>query len=397
MKEQFKHVWRVINTDTYVGKSLRNNLALIKSVMLIISLVTFFMTCINIVAKSWFMGATTAFLMVLACASYIYIVKTGNRDVVSMGLVIATSIMFTYYFIIGGNDGFAVLWILVVPYAIMSIAGMKYGVITCIYYFILLVICCWSPGRAFIQYDYGKEFFMRFPVLYILAVLISFRVNYQLQVFNIKQMLEFDELTHAVAQERERNTKLAMQTIISIGKAVDAKDPYTNQHSARVGEYSKLIAKECGWNEEVQERVYIAGLIHDIGKIGVPDDILNKPDRLTDKEFEMIKRHPEVGYNILKGYDAMTGTGDAILYHHERYDGKGYPAGLSGEDIPVIARIIAVADSFDAMNSNRIYRKARTREYILEQIEEGKGKQFDPQFAQAILFLVEKREIVIDY
>jgi putative two-component system response regulator len=136
------------------------------------------------------------------------------------------------------------------------------------------------------------------------------------------------------------------------------------------------------------EHIYTLGLLHDIGKIGVPEAVLNKPDRLTDEEFEKIKNHVLVGCEILKNFSSMPGLYVGALYHHERYDGKGYSNGLSGENIPITARIIAVADSVDAMYSNRVYRSSRSREYVTEQLEKNKGTQFDPELSDIMIKLI---------
>ena len=245
-----------------------------------------------------------------------------------------------------------------------------------------------------LEYEYSVEFLRRFPFIYMLSFAFSVYFNYELQLYHIKQMSSIDNLNKAVSAERKRNIELAMQTIVSICNAVDEKDKYTKEHSARVAKYGKLIARELGWSNEQQEKVYIAGLIHDIGKIGIPDNILNKSGKLTDEEFAMIKEHTQKGYNILKGYDGHEGIVEVILYHHERYDGKGYPKHLKGKEIPKMARIITIADSFDAMNSKRVYRDRQSKEYIKQQLKEGKGKQFAPIFVEVFLKLLENEKVL---
>ena len=174
---------------------------------------------------------------------------------------------------------------------------------------------------------------------------------------------------------------------------IDAKDPYTNGHSKRVAEYTSLIAQAMGYEGEELDRVYYVALLHDCGKIGVPDNILGKPGRLTDDEFEVIKSHTVRGGEILKSFKSLVNVGEGALYHHERYDGKGYPEGKKGEDIPLIARMICVADSFDAMNSNRVYRERLSKEYIVGELEKNKGKQFDPQIADIMLRIIREGKI----
>ncbi|MBQ9862665.1 MAG: HD-GYP domain-containing protein, partial [Lachnospiraceae bacterium] len=176
---------------------------------------------------------------------------------------------------------------------------------------------------------------------------------------------------------------------------IDAKDTYTKGHSNRVAEYTKLIAKEMGYSEEELDRIYCIALLHDCGKIGVPDSILKKPGKLDDEEFAVIKSHTVRGGEILKNFKSLKGAEEGALYHHERYDGRGYPEGKAGEDIPLIARMICVADSFDAMNSNRVYRNKLTKETIIEEIEKNKGKQFDPNMADIFLRLIREGKVEI--
>ena len=194
-------------------------------------------------------------------------------------------------------------------------------------------------------------------------------------------------------ERHERDNEIIRESIETFTGFIDAKDTYTNGHSNRVADYTKLIAREMGIDGEELERVYFVALLHDCGKIGVPDNILRKPERLTDEEFEVIKSHTVRGGEILSRFKSLPNVEEGALYHHERYDGKGYPEGKAGEDIPLIARMICVADSFDAMNSNRVYRKKLTKEYILSEIENNKGKQFDPQIADIFLSLINSGKI----
>ena len=198
-------------------------------------------------------------------------------------------------------------------------------------------------------------------------------------------------------QERhERDNEIIRESIETFTGFIDAKDPYTNGHSKRVGDYTRLIAKELGYKGEELNHIYYIALLHDCGKIGVPDAILNKPGKLTDEEFEIIKSHTVRGGEILKSFTSLKDAELGALYHHERYDGKGYPEGKAGEDIPFVARMICVADSFDAMNSNRVYRKMLTKERIISEIETNKGRQFDPKVADVMLRLLRNGTIVME-
>ncbi|MFA9559010.1 HD-GYP domain-containing protein [Evansella sp. AB-rgal1] len=180
----------------------------------------------------------------------------------------------------------------------------------------------------------------------------------------------------------------------TLANLLDSRDPYTATHSENVANYSRIIAKKMKLTKNLQEAIYVGGLLHDIGKIVIPEQVLNKPDRLTDEEFSIIKQHPQIGYSTLKHIKPFQQSGilDMVLYHHERYDGKGYPKGLNGSEIPLVARIMAVADAFDAMTSKRVYREARDIEKVITEMEEKKGSQFDPEIITIFLEYINKNK-----
>ncbi|MBO6240826.1 MAG: response regulator [Butyrivibrio sp.] len=199
-----------------------------------------------------------------------------------------------------------------------------------------------------------------------------------------------NELTTEVKKKTKENEQLFLGIVKSLAAAIDAKDTYTNGHSVRVAEYSREIARRAGYDDDMQQRIYITGLLHDVGKIGVPDAIINKEGKLDDAEYGIIKMHPEKGSRILKNIKEMPELTIGARWHHERYDGKGYPEGLAGDKIPEEARIIAVADSYDAMTSNRSYRRGMPQEKVRSEIEKGKGSQFDPFFADIMLQMIDE-------
>ena len=184
-----------------------------------------------------------------------------------------------------------------------------------------------------------------------------------------------------------RNLLKSVHIVQTLAEAIDAKDTYTHGHSSRVAEYSREIAQRSGYSESAQNEIYMMALLHDVGKIGVPDAVINKPGRLDDDEFAQIKEHPGKGARILGSMpELVTGARS----HHERFDGRGYPDGLKGLDIPEEARIIAVADAYDAMTSNRSYRRGMEQSKVREQIEKGKGTQFDPKFADIMITMIDE-------
>ncbi|MCR5283307.1 MAG: HD-GYP domain-containing protein [Lachnospiraceae bacterium] len=183
---------------------------------------------------------------------------------------------------------------------------------------------------------------------------------------------------------------LSVEVMEALAHTIDAKDEYTRGHSVRVAKYSKMIAEKMGLNAEECENVYYMGLLHDIGKIGVPNEIINKPARLTDDEYGVIKKHPVTGFDILAEIKTRPDLATGARWHHERYDGSGYPDHKTGEEIPLPARIISVADSYDAMTSNRSYRKYLPQDVVRGEIEANIGTQFDEQPARAMLQIIDE-------
>ncbi len=195
--------------------------------------------------------------------------------------------------------------------------------------------------------------------------------------------------TSTLLRQRQRYRDLTESAMKVAARSIDAKDSYTNGHSTRVAILSREIATRLGMSEEEIENVYFTALVHDIGKIGVPDSVLTKPSALTEEEYQTIRTHATTGYNILREFKGVPNIGLGARYHHERYDGDGYCEGLAGEDIPLIARIIAVADAYDAMASSRVYRPKLEPEQIRSELEKGKGTQFDPEIAVIMLKMLD--------
>ena len=183
-------------------------------------------------------------------------------------------------------------------------------------------------------------------------------------------------------------------TLYAFVEASEARDPYTKQHSTRVSSYAISIAKAIGCAQEEIDGLNVAGNLHDIGKIGIPDHILLKPNKLTDEEYEFIKKHPVIGSNIVKHLCMWTDEQKIIRHHHERWDGQGYPDQLSGEEIPFLSRILSVADVYDAMTSDRSYRKRLKDDAVVKMIGENKGTQFDPKVVSVFLKLYKQGKII---
>jgi putative nucleotidyltransferase with HDIG domain len=216
--------------------------------------------------------------------------------------------------------------------------------------------------------------------------------NFKLQDMNRNLEGKVRDRTKQLAQKHQELRTAYVQTIRALAEAVDAKDAYTRGHSERVGVYASKITREMGFPKEFIERVYIAGLLHDVGKIGVRDTVITKPDRLTPEEYEEIKQHPAIGAKILEPVDFLADVVPCVRHHHEWFDGsdKGYPDRLCGDSIPLPSRIILVADTVEAMTSDRPYRKALPLDVVYTELTKFSGSQFDPSCVDAFLRLLSR-------
>ena len=237
-----------------------------------------------------------------------------------------------------------------------------------------------SAGAEKTGLSLGAMDFIRKP--FVPEVLLL-RVDHIIELVRLQKQLYFE-----VEQKTRENKNLFIRVVQSLAAAVDTKDIYAKGHSNRVAEYSKMIAKRAGYTPARQDEIYIMGLLHDAGKIGIPDGVLNKPGKLDEEEFEIIKKHSLKGYAILKSIEENPKLAEVAKCHHERFDGAGYPSGLKGEDIPEEARIIAVADAYDAMSSDRSYRARLSKEEIIDELKNCSGGQFDPKFADIMIAII---------
>ena len=233
-----------------------------------------------------------------------------------------------------------------------------------------IMIPCIAPGRE--NYNPLPEFLM---LLCIITAYTAYRM------LNIRYLREEQRLE----EHKEQYLRMTNESLETVAATIDAKNLYLKGHSKRVAEYSREVAGRMGMSEDDCQAVYFAGLLHDIGKIGIPNSILDKQQKLTDEEYDVIKRHCLLGSEILKSMSAVPELAQVARWHHERYDGSGYPDGLKGEEIPIFARIISVCDTYDAMSSERSYRKPLLREEIIGQLVKYRGIQFDPKVVDAML------------
>lgn len=288
------------------------------------------------------------------------------------------------------NGVIMAMWALFFPVIAISICGIKFGGLISGMLAVYFAVLFYSPVMKLVPAAYPAEIGCFYPVLYGLVYIILCVYSYLQHKQLLNRQQNEETLEKAVKTEHDHLMIMTTQTILSISNAVDARDAYTKRHSARVAEYSVLLAKALGWDSQRLDQLYSIALLHDIGKIGISDSILNKHAALSPEEREVIKQHTVIGGEILKDLTLLPNASIGAVSHHECYDGTGYPYGLKGKQIPIEARIIGIADSFDAMNSSRVYRARIAPKKIMQELRDGRGHQFDPELLDCFLPIAEK-------
>ncbi len=395
-----RKVWKDISTPIYVGKRLKINLLALTIVSCFTALLGAVLIVINLAAARYaaLIPSVATFLGGVACALLAGVFK--KRELAILVPTAFCAVAFTYYTIMGTADGTAVFWSFLMPIGLCYFVSVKYGLIISAYYIVFYSVLFYTPLRQYVAQYYSEMVMNRIPILF--ASLAVFNAIAMIQYH--RMVLADNEYTERLDREVAEHTKTIteqakrleiknQETTLMLARVIDAKDSYTNGHSFRVSVYAVALARKLGWSAEEQSALHWEALLHDIGKVGVPDLVLNKPGRLTDEEFHAVKSHTEVGAEILQGSPELSGAADVALYHHERYDGKGYPTGLAGKNIPAFARVVSIADSYDAMYSDRIYRKGLPKDVIRSELVKGSGTQFDPDYVKAFLELFDSGEL----
>ena len=321
--------------------------------------------------------------------------------IIASGVAYAMEIM---YIQVGGHEGFGIIWLTIFPvFSIYMITSTKRFLVFNSIIFLYMIIWMWTPLHQYC-YQFSPTMRIRFPILFLIEIIFSASIKRRLNRTEQSYIKIFDDLVHfninLEEKIQEKNKELNKKNLIlesqikgmmeTLAATIDARDKYTSGHSLRVAKYSQELAKRLCKSKEEQEDIYMMGLLHDIGKIGVKDEIINKIERLTDEEFKALKEHPIIGYEILKKMGGLPSyIVDGARWHHERWDGKGYPDGLRGEEIPELVRIISVADAYDAMTSNRSYRELLPQEVVRQEIIKGMGTQFDANIASKMIEMID--------
>jgi len=324
---------------------------------------------------STFVGAVFFSIYVI----YSYKSNTIKRARIIISFILVFGFLPAMFFTNGGVYGGTPIWLLLGTVYITLILDGRFKFIMLSLNFIVNIIT-WVVGYYHPEFvttysDWGN-YYDSIAGLFIVSLIVFVLFSFQYNLFRNEE-------------EQKNVRRLFEQTAMALVNAIDAKDKYTHGHSSRVAEYSYMIAEYAGLSHKECDEIYHIALLHDVGKIGIDESIINKPGKLTREEFETIKQHPVLGSQILDSINEYPGLSIGARYHHERYDGKGYPEGLKGEDIPEIARIISVADAYDAMTSKRSYREAIPQQTVREEIVKGTGTQFDPKYAKIMQHLID--------
>ena len=394
LSEAFDTVKRVYAYE----KSVKADTATLQKIMAVFAIVMILIDVENIRLGKYIIGAATLFVAAVSLVAvwaldYFKNVYRVCRIAAVILLVLAVPIIF-----MGANDGFSLLWYLLLPVITLILLGMKFGVPVCVIYGLYITISFWTPLGNIFNYDYGRDYRFFYPVFYWGFCLVVITVDIFYKNYQMRQADDEHELEKEVQSAVAGTKVLMINSVTAISRMLDEKDGYTQQHSKRVAQYSELIAqnmKSRTYTKEEIDIIYRSALLHDIGKIAVPDAVLNKPSRLTDGEYELMKKHTIWGKEILAGLEFLPQADMGAAYHHERFDGKGYPYGIKGDKIPDIVRIISAADSLDAMSSNRCYRRHCDKDYIISEFEKGAGTQFDADVAQVVVELIKEGRIIL--
>jgi len=401
VKKNIKQMLKNLRIDIYRGYKRESNINVITMVCAVFSVVMLVFTIINLIQGYYNSMLLSLTSTVLFGASGTICWLKKNREIPAILITIGVGLLCTFYTIRGTSEGFAILWTTLLPIALMYFLNVRFGIYFSIYFEILFIVCFFTPIKEHIT-GYSELFMARYPLLYFCIVVIDSIAmiqyhNNTLEQYEYDARLsdEVETMTRRVNERSEQIEEMSFQMIQTLANAIDAKDTYTKEHSLRVSQYSVALARALGWNERRISRLRYDAMVHDIGKIGIPDDILNKKARLTEEEFEIIQSHTIRGYQIFEKTTAFPTAKLVARHHHERFDGTGYPDHLKGKEIPENARIVCIADAFDAMSSDRCYRKALSIESIREEIEKGAGTEFDPEYAEVFIKLLDDKVITL--
>ncbi len=400
LKKKIHEAWEMLDRSIYTGERLKANLTALTAAGFLCGALGLVLIVVNLMIgkMGMFVGAVVTFVFGAGCSYCAGVLK--NRKLAIFFPIFFCAVIFTIYTVTGAGDGSGILWTFLAPVGVCYFVSVKYGILLSAYFGLLFILLFYTPLKNYMSLPYTDAFLMRFPLMYIGAAGLTAMamVQYHRSVlfeidYSERLTSEVEKQTRVARERADRLESMSEEMVQTLAVTIDAKDRYTNGHSFRVSWYASALAEKLGWPEEELKALRREALLHDIGKIGVPDAVLNKPGKLTDEEFAVIKAHTTVGSDILERAQSLHESALVARHHHERYDGRGYPDGLKGEEIPLHARVVTIADTYDAMHSDRIYRKGLSYDVILSELVKGRGTQFDPALLDAFLPLFESGEL----
>ena len=396
MWNSIRETWRDLGKPIYTGQRLKDNLTALTWVSVACAILGVVMLVLNLVQHNGLIVLTSVAFILGGTVSAIGAGVLKKRIISVITPTLVCAVIFTYYALSGAAKGFALYWVMAMPIGMAYFVSVRYAIYLCTYYELLVCVLFYTPLRERMRQYYSDILMDRYPIVFLTVAALVFIAMVQYHKLALRDMAYTDRLNEEVERQtrtaRERADQLEAMSgemVQTLALSIDAKDRYTNGHSFRVSRYALALGRKLGLSEEELTVLEREALLHDIGKIGIPDAVLNKPGWLTPEEFAVVQRHAGIGGHILERSQSMQSAAAVARHHHERWDGDGYPAGLAGEDIPFHARIVAVADAYDAMRSDRVYRKGMDPEKIRRELERGRGSQFDPALAEAMLTLAD--------
>jgi len=393
-----KHFFSILHQNSLPDSQRGQRFKLVLGSEILIVLYIFVITIMDFITGNKGYNYFSLGLLVFYVTSLILYIFLKNKAFPSLFFCITFGINCLISFYIKGNSGIGTIWLLLMPTLTMYVVGLSYGFYSTVVVFICYVALLIIPfTREQLLSRYSTIFLWRYTLLFIIDSALCTAAMYSFHHYRVKQNQNQKDMENAVIEEHNKVVSISMQTIIAISNAVEAKDIHIGKHSQRVAHFSCLLARKIGWSEKEIRRLHTIAMLHDIGKIGVDSSILNKETNLNDDEYEKLKDHTRIGGKILKDLTIIPRVNLGANYHHEFFNGKGYPDGLSGLDIPIEARIVCIADSFDSMRYPRIYKQKMTLEEIKMEFLRGKGSQFDPELTDAFLKLCEENDWFLDY
>ena len=334
MRQKIQEIRQTIGRDIHIGARYEENLRDMSIAAIIMMVLGAVMAFINVFQKQYIIALSPLAMLFTSVISYIFVNKFKRRDI-SVAATTLIIILVLSYDVLLADNGFAFLWTLMIPLLISYLFSIREGIVITVYFETLFILAFYTPFRRLMADRYPEIVMSRFPMLYLFHGLFVLYIMYQYHKGILLEIEYTDRLNEEVKRQTEvsesrarRIEQLSLEAIETLAHAIDAKDPYTRGHSSRVSQYSVLIARALDWDEQKVNELRFAALLHDIGKIGVPDSILNNPRRLNEAEYNIIKTHTTMGGDILKNRMTIGMAEDVARYHHERYDGRGYPCGL---------------------------------------------------------------------